>query len=81
VDIIHVRMNEASSGTEVITEPAARMHDPDLLVPAESQAISVGQTPPYRIFVTSASIASPGCYVVSATWPGDSWSVTIAVGR
>jgi hypothetical protein len=81
-DVIHVRLTDARSGIELTGEPAVSMHDRDLLAPSEARAISVGPTPPYRIFVTTVNVpASPGCYLASASWPGDSWSVTIAVGR
>jgi len=65
----------------VRSDPAVYMHDPNLLVASEARVIDLDGTP-YRIFVTFATFpAVPGCYVAMATWPGDSWSVSIAIGR
>lgn len=81
-DVIHVRITDLQSGDEVVSQPAVYMHDPDLLVPAETKAVDVGATPPYRIFATLATFpTSPGCYTAIASWSGDSWSVPIAIGR
>ena len=78
---INVRITDAQSGVEVRSDPAVYMHDPNLLVASEARVIDLDGTP-YRIFVTFATFpAVPGCYVVMATWPGDSWSVSIAIGR
>lgn len=81
-DVIHVRLNDTRSGTELSGEPATYMHDRDLLVPSETNSIAVGPTPPYRIFVTTVNApTSPGCYVATASWPGGNWSITIALGK
>jgi len=81
-DVIHIRLADATSGTELDGDPASYMHDRDLLVPSETESIEVGPAPPYRIFVTTVfAPASPSCYVATAGWPGGSWSVTIALGK
>ncbi len=79
-DVIHVRITQ-QSGAELSSKPAGYMHDPNLLVPSESKATSVGTTPAYRIFTTVATFpTSPGCYVATAAWLGDEWSIPIAIG-
>jgi hypothetical protein len=57
------------------------MHDGNVLVPTETEAISVGPTAPYRIFDTTVTFPTGGCYTVTASWPGGSWKFNLAVGR
>lgn len=81
-EVIHVRVTDQQTGVELRTEPDVGMHDADLLVPAEEAAISTGQQPPFRRWVTVATFPkSPHCYVATASWPGGNWSVAFGIGR
>lgn len=80
-DKIQIGISDVTSGTELRLVPAEYMHDGNVLVPAETDAISVGPTPPYRIFITTVTFPSGGCYTVAASWPGGGWKINLAVGR
>ena len=90
-DDIHVHISNLSTGDEVRAEltrsgdnnpySSSTMHDPYLLVSSESGAITFGTTSAYRGFQTVVRFESGGCYTAQASWPGGSWSATIAVGK
>jgi hypothetical protein len=79
-DKIRISISDATSGTELRLVPATYMQNGNVLVPTETDAISVGPTPPYRIFITTVTFPSGGCYTVAASWPGSSWKINLAVG-
>jgi hypothetical protein len=79
-DVIHVMITDAS-GVPIGMNASAPMPDPTLLEPANAKTISLPPVPPYRIYVNTVEFPKAGCYTVRAAWPGDSWDLTLAVGK
>jgi hypothetical protein len=80
-DVIHVTFTDAGSGAAVTADPSVPMPDPALLDPAHGHVVSLPGVPPYSIYVETLEIPGPGCYAIKATWPADSWTVIMAVGK
>jgi hypothetical protein len=80
-DVIHVTITDVSSGAAVTAYSSAPMPDPALLDPAHTETISRPEVPPYRIYVNTADIPGSGCYAIKASWPADSWTLIMAVGK
>jgi hypothetical protein len=80
-DVIHVAITDVSSGAAVTAYPSAPMPDPALLDPAHAHVVSLPGVPPYSIYVETVEIPGAGCYAIKASWPVDSWTIIMAVGK
>ncbi len=80
-EVIHVAVTDVTSGVSVTADPSAPMPDPTLLDPAHAHVVSPPGVPPYGIYVETVEIPGAGCYAIKATWPADSWTVIMAVGK
>jgi hypothetical protein len=80
-DVIRVAVTDANSGAAVTAEPSAPMPDPALLDPVHAHVVTPPGLSPVGLYVETVEIPGAGCYAIKATWPADSWTVIMAVGK
>ena len=79
-DMIHLSITD-TSGAPITADSSAPMPDPGVLDPANAEEILRPPVPPYRTYVNTVEFPGTGCYTIKAEWPGDRWSVILAVGK